>query len=74
MFVARFPTRLYHTRSRAPTHDSEFGRETLSRWREPYGMRARLVENEIIEGSSYRYTMVLPTADVDAARRSVLES
>jgi hypothetical protein len=54
--------------------DSEFGRETLSRWREPYGMRARLVENEIMEGSSYRYTMALPTADVDAARRSVLES
>jgi hypothetical protein len=37
-------------------------------------MRARLVENEIMEGSSYRYTMALPTADVDAARRSVLES
>jgi hypothetical protein len=49
-------------------HDSELAREKLSQCWEPFGMRARLVENDIIERSSYRYVMALLTAEADPAR------
>jgi hypothetical protein len=49
-------------------NDSELARKTLSQCWEPYGMRAALVENDIIDHSSYRYTMTLLTAEVDPAR------
>jgi hypothetical protein len=59
-------------------HDSELARRTLSLCWEPYGMRAALVENDIIERGSYRYTMALLTAEVDPARwrplRAVFDS
>jgi hypothetical protein len=55
-------------------HDSELARQKLSQCWEPYGMRATLVENDIIERSSYRYTMALLTAEVDPARWRPLDA
>jgi hypothetical protein len=59
-------------------HVSELARTKLSQCWEPYGMRAKLVENDIIEHNSRRYTMALLTAEVDAARwrplRAVFDS
>jgi hypothetical protein len=55
-------------------HDSELARKTLSLGWEPYGMRAALVENDIIERGSYRYTMALLTAEVDPARWRPLDA
>lgn len=49
-------------------NDSELARKTLSQCWEPYGMRARLVENDILEGAPHRYVMALLTAEVDPAR------
>jgi hypothetical protein len=47
---------------------SELARKTLSQLWERYGMRATLAENDVMERGSYRYTMALLTAEVDAAR------
>jgi hypothetical protein len=54
--------------------DSELARKTLSQCWEPYGMHAALAENDIIDRSSYRYTMTLLTAEVDPARWRPLEA
>ena len=50
------------------THDSELARKTLSQCWQRYGMRAAFVENDIVDRSSYRYTMALLTAEADPAR------
>ncbi len=55
-------------------HDSELARKTLSQCWEPYAMRAALVENDMVERSSYRYTMALLTAEVDPARWRPLDA
>jgi hypothetical protein len=54
--------------------DSELARQTLSQCWEPYGMRATLAGNDIIDRGSYRYTMALLIAEVDPARWRPLQA
>jgi hypothetical protein len=62
------PGTLFVVLSSSRDHVSELARKTLSQCWEPHGMRATLMENDIIERGSYRYTMALLTAEVDPAR------
>ena len=62
------PGTLFVVLSSSQGDGSEMARKKLSQYWEPYGMRARLVENDIVEGSFRRYTMALLTAEVDPAR------
>ena len=72
------PGTVFVVLSSSRDHVSELAREKLSQCWDPYGMRATLVENDIIENGSHRYTMALLTAEVDAARwrplRAVFDS
>jgi hypothetical protein len=62
------PGTVFVVLSSSRDHVSELARTRLSQCWEPYGMRAKLVENDIIEHNPHRYTMALLTAEVDPAR------